>query len=222
VRLVYLSYPLTEKTPAYGGGQSLVVEQVRSIERGDTANGARWALSNHLGTHIDFPRHFVRDGKCLDDYPPSFFEFERVALVDASGTAPGSVIVPGAFDGAPANPDADMVILLTGFWRLRASRDYWEKGPVFSPDIADWLRGRFPKARVFGFDTISLSSWTDREAGRAAHRAFLDHDRPILPLEDMDLSVLSPASRIGRLVVSPLLVAGADAAPATIIAELEP
>ncbi len=222
MRLVYLSYPLSEKTPAYGGGESFITEQVRSIERGDTANGARWTLSNHLGTHTDFPRHFVRDGKCLDDYAASFFEFDKAVLVDGSGAAPGSVIGPGAFTGTPVDPDADIIILLTGFWRMRASRDYWEKNPVFSPDIADCIRERFPVARVFGFDAISLSSWADRVTGRLAHRAFLDNDRPILLLEDMDLSRLTPASHIGRLVISPLRAEGADAAPTTVIAEIEP
>jgi len=221
VRLVYLSYPLTEKTPAYGGGESFVMERTRSIERGDAANSARWALSNHLGTHIDFPRHFVRDGKCLDDYPSSFFEFGKVALIDVSGTVPGAVIGSGAFGKIPADPDADMIIALTGLGRVRTSRDYWERNPIFLPEIADCIRDRFPKVRVFGFDTISLSSWTDRETGRRAHRAFLDHECPVLPLEDMDLSCLTPSSRIGRLIVSPLRVAGADAAPTTVIAEIE-
>jgi arylformamidase len=222
VRLVYLSHPLAEDTPAYGGGPSLVIEHARSIQRGDTANAAVWTLSNHLGTHLDFPRHFVRDGKCLDDYPVPFFAFARVVLVDVSGAGPGTVIGPDAFETIPPDPDADMILALTGMGRLRATRDYWEKNPVFEPRLADAVRRRYPRVRVFGFDAISLSSWSDRETGRAAHRAFLEGDRPILLLEDMDLSPLAAGSSIGRLVVSPLRVAGTDAAPATVIAEVEP
>jgi arylformamidase len=222
VRTVYLSYPLSGTTPAYGGGESLTAESVRSIEGGDTANTARWTLSNHLGTHIDFPRHFVREGKCLDDYPATFFAFGRPAVVDVSGLMPGAAIGPEVFEGALLDTDTDMIIVLTGFWRLRSTRDYWEKNPVFAPGIADVIRRRFPIARVFGFDSISLSSWTDRETGRKAHGSFLDHESPILPLEDMDLSPLAPASRIKRLTVYPLRVAGADAAPVTVVAELEP
>ncbi len=222
MRTVYLSHTLSTDTPAYGGGPSLVVEQTRSIERGDTANAATLRLSNHLGTHIDFPRHFVRDGKCLDDYPPSFFTFARVVLVEAPGAGPGTVIGPEVFEAIPPDPDADMILALTGMGRLRADPDYWQKNPVFSPEIADLIRRDYPRVRAFGFDAISLSSWTDRETGRAAHRAFLGGDRPILILEDMDLSPLGPTSRITRVTVCPLRVAGADAAPVTVIAEVEP
>ena len=222
MKLVYLSYPLSEMTPAYGGGESFVAEPIRSIERGDTANTARWTLSNHLGTHIDFPRHFVRDGNCLDDYPASFFFFKKTAIVNISGLTPGGVIDADVFEDAAFDPDIDIIIVLTGFGLHRSSQDYWEKGPVFTPDIAVVIRRRFPKVRVFGFDTISLSSLTDREMGRRTHLSFLDHEFPILPLEDMDLSPLTPSSRIRSLAVCPLRVAGADAAPVTVIAEVEP
>ena len=220
--LVYLSYPLDERTPTYGGGESLAVERVRSIERGDTANAARWSLSNHLGTHIDFPRHFVKDGRSFSDYPPSFFEFEKIGVVRLSETAPGAALGAEALGEVDGPPDAQIILAVTGFSALRGSPVYWENGPVFLPEIADFIRGRFPDVRIFGFDTISLSSWTDRETGRRAHRAFLGEEPPILILEDMDLSPLGPGTCVLHVTVSPLRVAGADAAPVTVTARVEP
>jgi arylformamidase len=222
VRLVYLSWPLDGRTPAYGGGESLAVEPVRSIERGDTANAARWTLSNHLGTHIDLPRHFVAGGRCLDDYPPHFFEFTRIGVARVGPVAPTAAIGPDTLDIPGIPSDFELLLVVTGFSRLRDEPVYWERGPVFLPEIADFIRGRFPDVRAFGFDTISLSSWTDRETGRQAHRAFLEHERPIPIIEDMDLSPLEPGITPARLIVSPLRVSGADAAPVTITAWVQP
>lgn len=70
---IYLSYPLNCETPAYGGGESLKIRHEKSIEERDSCNTSYWSFSNHLGTHIDFPRHFVREGKTSDDYDPQFW-----------------------------------------------------------------------------------------------------------------------------------------------------
>jgi kynurenine formamidase len=72
---VYLSYPLNCETPAYGGGDSLKIQHEKSIEKGDSCNTQHWSLSNHMGTHIDFPRHFVQAGKTSEDYGPEFWIF---------------------------------------------------------------------------------------------------------------------------------------------------
>ena len=39
---------------------------------GDSCNTMHLSFPNHSGTHIDFPCHFDKDGKNLNDYPASF------------------------------------------------------------------------------------------------------------------------------------------------------
>jgi kynurenine formamidase len=99
--------------------------------------------------------------------------------------------------------------------------DYTKNGPVFGPEIAELLRKACPDIRVVGFDAISLSSFSDRELGRAAHAAFLNHEQPILLLEDMDLSLVNSSTNIKSVVVSPLLVKEADGSLCTILAEVD-
>jgi kynurenine formamidase len=67
-------------------------------------------------------------------------------------------------------------------------------------------------------DFISLTSYQNRELGREAHRMFLGGDRPILLIEDMDLSKImnSPKS----ISCIPLLINGLDGSPVTIIASI--
>ena len=55
---IFLSHFMDIKTPVYGGGQSIKIEDDRSISKGDTANTKKISFNNHSGTHIDFPNHF--------------------------------------------------------------------------------------------------------------------------------------------------------------------
>jgi arylformamidase len=220
VKSIYLSHFLGTDTPFYGGDGSFQVEQLRSMTAGDNCNSCRWAFPNHAGTHIDLPRHFVPGGRCLDDYPPGFWIFRNSVVIDISTVVPRSIIVSGMLDKARVSASVELLMLKTGFGKFRNSLTYWKENPVFIPELADYLRTRFPSLRVFGFDTISISSWTDRKTGREAHRAFLGGERPILLIEDMNLEAVEESMLFPMVTVAPILVAGADAAPCTVIAEV--
>ena len=90
--------------------------------------------------------------------------------------------------------------------------------PGFAPILANKLREKFPNLKVIGMDFISLTSYQNRELGREAHRMFLGGDRPILLVEDMDLSkIMNSPKSISCL---PLLINGLDGSPVTIIASI--
>ena len=91
---------------------------------------------------------------------------------------------------------------------------------TFSPNFAVALRSCFPELRVLGFDSISLSSFAHRKIGREAHKTFLDHHRPILLLEDMDLCMVDNIITLKQVIVAPLRVDGADGAPCTVFANI--
>jgi arylformamidase len=217
---IYLSHPLDVQTPAYGGGEGLEAVATRSMARGDSCNAARWSFSNHLGTHIDFPRHFSDEGKTLDDYPAGFWLFGAVTVVELQGLQPGGRIGVEDLEFETLPAETDLLLLKTGFGSQRGTSLYWENGPVFQPEIAEALRKKCPGIKVLGIDAISVSSWSDRDTGRQAHRAFLAHSRPILLLEDVDFSGINAQSCIERVLISPLRVAGADASPCTVLAEV--
>jgi arylformamidase len=220
MKWIFLSYFLGDDTPFYGGEGKFHKEMIRSLDKGDTCNTSKWSFPNHCGTHIDLPRHFVAEGKCLDDYKPDFWLFNNVSFIKLPDLQPASNIGPELFDKCQLSEASDLILLKTGFGSYRNSHLYWQKSPVFCPELADYFRTRFPSLRAFGFDSISVSSWTDRITGRAAHRAFLGGERPILLIEDMDLSLINEFSNLSSVIVSPMLVRGTDATPCTIIAEV--
>jgi len=219
-KVVYLSYPLNPTTPAYANGNTLRIEEGNSIINGDSCNTSVWHLPNHLGTHIDLPRHFVQDGKTVTDYPPGFWIFNSPYLLDVSPVRPNTIITPNDLELSGIRNDVDLLLVKTGFCELRQDCAYWENNPGFDPCLAERLRLQFPLLRVFGFDSISLSSFSNRGLGREAHKSFLKHERPILPLEDMDLAKVNRNTLLQQVIISPLIVEDADGAPCTVLAKI--
>jgi len=218
---IYLSHYLNPTVPAYGGGDTFQSVELKSIMRGDTCNTSRWIMPNHIGTHIDFPRHFVENGKSLSDYSPEFWIMNHALLIDISPKVPSAIINEALFNIDAVPKDTEILFIKTGFGSLRNDACYWNAGPVFMPEIADSLRRSCPNIRIMGCDTISLSSWSNREMGKAAHEAFLNHTHPILLLEDMNLDKVNRATVFQRVIVSPLCVSDADASPCSVLAEVK-
>lgn len=215
---IRLSHTLSTGTPVYGCGDGLDVERVRSIDRGDSCNVVHLSFSNHLGSHVDTPRHFLAEGKTVDDYSINDWFFNKPCLVDIPSEE-GEIISFNRFEKALGDcRDADLLLIRTGFEARRGKQSYWASSPAFHPDLAVDLKKRLPSLSAVGLDTISLTSYLHRELGREAHRAFLNMDIRIF--EDLTL-VQSMSGNAFRLVIAlPVIFDNADGAPCTIVALL--
>jgi arylformamidase len=206
---VFLSYYYDFLTPVYGGKSDLIsFNRVKVIENGDTTNECVINMPNHSGTHIDFPRHFSKNGKTCSDYSSDFWVFQKIGFLSCSiGELPYRIkVLPS---------DIEILILKTGFGTNREHETYWQSQPVIPASYGNLLRSTFPYLRVFGFDLISLTSKLDRFEGKKAHISFLI-ENDILILEDMNLTQLNESPR--RIIISPLLIKDADGSPCTVIA----
>ena len=216
-----LSHVLGQATPSYGNRDKVIIRVNSSIKAGDTANSSCLVLSNnHIGTHIDVPRHFSIDGKRTIDYPIDDYVFESCQLIDIP-CQDACLIGVSELAGHDIRPDVDLLLIRTGFESLRGQDAYWNNNPGLHPDLADYLRDKFPNLRCIGFDFISVTSWQHRAEGRLAHKAFLAPDnggREIWAIEDMSLK--NAAEQIKKVIVAPLLVDDGNGTSVTVIAEL--
>jgi arylformamidase len=57
-----ISVPLHDGMVHWPDNPPVKIEQMMDIDRGDTANVSMMSLGVHTGTHVDSPRHFLRDG----------------------------------------------------------------------------------------------------------------------------------------------------------------
>lgn len=216
---VFLSHSLAANTPSYGDKEKFDSVLQSNISNGDSSNQTKITMSVHLGTHIDFPKHFFLDGQNCEDFDASFFVFQKPLFLRVEPQ--GGVICDELICNLDAIDDDgyDILLVETLSWKFRNEEKYWSSNYGFAPQVADFLRKKFPAIRVFGFDSISVSSFTNRAIGREAHRSFLDPKSPILLLEDMDFSTLN-GGVLKSVTVAPLRIGGADGAPCTVIGEV--
>ncbi|MCX5782679.1 MAG: cyclase family protein [Elusimicrobia bacterium] len=218
LRYQLLSYPLTEKTPMYGGTESLRIMPQKSIKKGDSCNTSVITLLNHSGTHIDAPKHFWDSGKSLSELSLSALHFKS-PVIAVCLKEQGEIIEVNDLKNAIKRSRFDILILKTGFQRYRISNRslYCFKNPCLSPDAAAWLRKTYPSLRAIATDCISIASWAHRELGRETHRVLLReyNGKSILVIEDMFLP--TNAGKMKEILVSPWRIHGIDSAPCNVI-----
>ena len=208
-KVLFLSHFLNENTPLYGGEMNLIkFEKIRSISKGDNSNNLKLSFPTHVSTHIDFPFHFDNNGKKCNDYSASSWIFNKVGFV--------TCLIENLEDQLSDLPnDIECLILKTGFEKHRGTEKYWKEQPIIHSELAFNLKAKFPYLRLLGFDMISLTSKLDRIEGKKAHIAFLI-ENDILILEDMHLEFLNDTP--SQILVTPLLIDGADGSPCNVIA----
>lgn len=218
-KYVLLSHILDEKTPAYGGGCGLTLDVVKSLGRGDSCNSVNFNFSNHLGTHVDCPLHFVKGGKSVTDFFIDDWIYEKPYIVDITVNE-GTVITVSCLERVLSDiSDLDLLLIRTGFEKKRNFESYWRDSPCFDPRLAAYLTKRFPMLKSIGMDTISISSLKNKKMGRDAHLAFLEKEYRIF--EDLSLKSIPAGESLSKVLAIPLFVKDLDGSPCTIIGLLE-
>lgn len=219
-RYVLLSHVLRQTTPSYGNRDKVIIRINSSIKSGETANSSCLILSNnHIGTHIDVPKHFSNEGKNTFDYEIAEFIFHHCSIVDIPKES-ACLLEPADFESLSINKNVDLLLIRTGFEAKRATDEYWNNNPGLSPDLADFFRLKYPKLRCVGFDFISITSWKYRDEGKLAHKAFLtpgNGAKEIWAIEDM--SLVNAPDKFENVIVSPLFVEDGNGSAVTVIAE---
>ena len=221
---LYLSYPLSTGLSSYGNGKRLHIDQVRSIDNGDTSNDTEFCMSSHLGTHIDFPYHFSSKGKTINNYDPVFFIFDKVTIVDIESIKKieDYLIKPVHLIDLldDCSDRTELLLLKTGFCNKRSTEEYWKFGYGIGSGVAELLKQKFPFLRAIGFDLISLNSYQQRKIGRKSHKEFL-LDYNILIIEDVNLSEITGMNSFNQVIVSPLNISFSEGAPVTVFANIK-
>jgi kynurenine formamidase len=218
-----LSYPITDRVPAWPESPQLRLEKCSRIDRGDAANTYMISLYNHTGTHYDAPNHFLPEGPQIAGLPLSRFIFERPLLLDIP-KGDHEKVLPG--DLTPHREkigQCDLLMIRTGFSRFRAQEPdrYEAEGPAIGSECAEYLVSHYQNIQALAVDFVSIASYRDQTDGNRTHQILLGGKGGhfICAVEDVYMAELRPG-RIKRVFVLPLLVAGVDSAPVTIVAEL--
>jgi arylformamidase len=215
---VFLSHPLSMQTPTPPAIPRMELTPFLSLEKGDEANVTLVKVMTHTGTHVDVPRHVVRDGIALSDFQPAELVFDHPVLFDLP-LGDDTLVMPSHLHSLVGrSPDADLVLFRFGYATVRASDPlrYASRCPGFGVESAHFLMEAFPAMRALGMDVPSLSCIKFLDRTMRAHNVLLEGlGRRFLVIEDMKLD--QDLDGLETVIIAPLWISGADGGPATIL-----
>lgn len=196
-----VSVPISPRLVVWKGDPPLTVEQVMFMDKGDVCNLTRMALSVHTGTHMDAPRHFVRDGLTMEAMP--------------LGAVMGPARVIGIEDPVAVTPRELPSDLQRGeriLFRTRNSSLNWSEAPFLEDYV--YISKEAAQAlvdagvRTVGVDYLSVGGY---------HKDLVEtHDvllgAGVWVIEGLDLSRIAPGRY--EMACLPLKIVGSDGAPA--------
>jgi arylformamidase len=202
VDYIDVTVPLRPGMPSYEGDPPLILERVTSLAQGGVCNLGRLAFGLHSGTHIDAPLHFI-DGAPGVESTPLQALLGEAWVVDAMPVA-GHIDAP-ALRKLDIPEGCDRVLFKTTNSRL------WERD-AFSRDYVALTESAARElvrrgVRLVGIDYLSIAPFDDPAP---THLALLEAGVVILEGLDLRRAAAGPY----RLLCLPLLVEGADGAPA--------
>jgi len=135
MKIIDLSVPVYEGIPRFHGDwhTDVLLRQTGFYER-HRCVVHKLELCTHSGTHIDAPRHFIKDGKSIDQINPETF-ITNALVIDLSPVEEGREIKRNEFESFKFE-DAGAVILNTGWFRRWYTGNYYDNVPTLSRDAA--------------------------------------------------------------------------------------
>ncbi len=210
-RAVDLTHHLRNGMPVYPGDPSPSFESYATLEK-NGVNLTKLVMGSHTGTHLDAPKHFIRDGIGIDQIPPSRLVGEAY-VADLSRKEIGSGITADdlrELQGAILQDD--IVVCYTGcsqYWGEDAVRENYT---YLTEDAADYLVSK--RVRGVGIDFLSVERFKAPEP--IAHKTLLGNG--IFIIESLSDSLKGFAGQRVLLICMPIKLKDGDGAPARVIA----
>ena len=207
-----LTWPLSPTVPRLASFPPPRIERFASIpER--PFNVTELSTVVHMGTHVDSPRHFFRDGPALDEVP-----LERLVgsgVVWRVDEPLEGLIGPEDLERmTPRAEPGDIVVLDTGLARHAGTSDY-DRHAALSVAAAEWLVDRQVKLVAVDMPTPELP----------LHARPPDFDWPVhhtllrdgVLIAEQVTNAGALAGKRAEFLFLPLNIVGSDGAPARVV-----
>jgi arylformamidase len=211
MKLYDVTVAISNELPVYPGDPPIRVTRVQSLEQGDIARVSHLSFSTHIGTHVDPPYHFMRDGRPLDQVPLEIFIGPaRVLDVGAAAVIDAALLRQFDLEGARR------VLFKTRnsrFWRT--TNEFQTEFVYLATDAAAWLVAR--GVQLVGIDYLSIEKFNFEQP--TTHWTLLGAN--VVIVEGLDLTEVPPGDY--ELLCLPLKIKDGDGGPARVVLrELQP
>jgi len=202
-----ISLTISPSLPTWPGDPGLELVQFEAMDAGAHVNVTRISSSVHIGTHVDAPYHFIKDGSTVETLPLEVLTGPCYVVQLPDGV---DAITAEVLDRTEISTDMKRVLFGTSnshFW-ARGETKFQEEFVAITEDGADWLVARGVK--LVGVDYLSVSPFNDSEP---THKSLLQAG--VVIVEGLNLSNVMRG--FYDLYCLPLKIAGSDGAPARAI-----
>ena len=211
MRVLDLTHAFDNGMPVFPGLPDPSFEPIAKVEEDGYAM-TRYAMLNHIGTHVDAPAHQIAGGDTLDEIGLERLVTDAVRI-DVSHRNPHGAIpldeIRGQLDDVRAG---DIVLFYSNNARNYGTEAYWTGWSYPDADASRALIERGVSA--VGFDGPSADPVDSTTFD--LHRIWLSAGRMILE----NVNNLDQVPARAQLVVAPMKVARANGAPTRIFALL--
>ena len=202
-----ISLSISPNLPNWPGDPPLQIEQIESMDKGAHDNVTHISASVHLGTHVDAPRHFLNDGRTIEQLPLEVLTGPCYVTQLPDGI---EAITSEVLDRTEITSEMKRVLFGT------SNSHYWAKNEskfqtdfvAITEDGAEWLVER--GVQLVGVDYLSVAPYGDSVP---THTVLLKAG--IVVVEGLNLSNIMRG--FYDLYCLPLKIAGSDGAPARAI-----
>lgn len=176
--MIILSKQIRNNLPIYGGIFNKNLTKTKSISVGDSCNESSINFGFHVGTHVDFPWHFINDGKKGSDY--NYFTIYKNPTIIFPQIIDNLMYMENSLEFDP-NSECIMIV----------AKEEKNNGNTLlniglSLEFAKIICDALPKLKSIFLNTVSISSINNRSVGREVHKLFLN--KGVLIYEDCDFS----------------------------------
>ncbi len=203
-----LTASISEKTVVFPGDPEYKSENVCSLDKGSQYQLCHMHFGNHMGTHIDFPSHVIKDGKTSSDF--------HVEDLIGSGLI---IEVPDIeksitkiFVEKQPILSNDFVFFKTSNSKLSKQDKFNDKYVYIEPEAAEELLNKGVK--IVGIDYISVDRYEAENL--PIHKSLLSNN--VLIVEGLELNNV-PVGRC-KIYIMPINIKEMDGLPARVIAKV--
>jgi arylformamidase len=202
-----ISLTISPNLPIWPGDPPLELEQFESMDKGGHNNVTKMSSCVHIGTHVDAPRHFLNDGRTVEQLPLDALTGPCYVAQLPDGI---EAITAEVLDRTEITSEMKRVLFGTRNSHLwaRGESKFQTDFVAITEDGAEWLVER--SVRLVGVDYLSVAPYGD---SIPTHTILLKAG--VVLVEGLNLSNVMRG--FYDLYCLPLKIAGSDGAPARAI-----
>ena len=198
--------------PVYPGDPSPSFKKYSTLQK-NGVNLTKITMGSHTGTHLDAPRHFIRNGIGIDQIPPHRLIGEAY-VADLSEKPIGSGITSKdlrrKLEGKIARDD--IVILYTGCSNHWGEESINRRYTYLADDAADYLASK--SVRAVGIDFLSVEKFNAPKP--VVHKKLLG--KGIFIIESLSSAVKPFLGKRVLMICMPIKLQDGDGAPSRVVA----